>query len=449
MNNTSQSLNRTLTLIPVTLFGIAYMTPVVVFTTFGVLSEVTQGLIVTAYLVTIIAMLFTAYSYCQMIKAFPVAGSAYTYTRKSIGSHLGFMVGWALLLDYMFLPMAICVLTAYTLSAAIPALPFWVAVLLFIVPPTVINILGIKLASRLNFWLMMFQFLVIVLFIVLSINALLGGEGPSFSVKPLFTPEISTPIILAGAAIAVYSFLGFDAISTLAEETIEPQKTIPRATMLSVLVCGGIFIVVSYLAQLVHPSYQFNDVNSGGYEVIRMVGGNLFESVFIAGLIVSSFASALSAQASAGRILYVMGRDSVLPKKIFGYVHPKYKTPLFNLLIVGIISLLALGLDVATSTSFINFGAFTAFAFVNLSVISHYFIKGNKRSPKETILYLVMPLIGAGVNVWLWTNLDKNALMLGGIWAACGFIYLIFLTKMFKKRPPEMRIDHSENSLNS
>lgn len=449
MNNTSESLNRTLTLIPVTLFGIAYMTPVVVFTTFGVLSEVTKGLIVTAYIVTIIAMLFTAYSYCQMIKAFPVAGSAYTYTRKAIGSHLGFMVGWALLLDYMFLPMAICVLTAYTLSAAIPALPFWAAVLLFIVPPTLINILGIKLASRLNFWLMMFQFLVIIIFVGLSINTLLSGEGPLFSVKPLFTPEISTPIILAGAAIAVYSFLGFDAISTLAEETIEPQKTIPRATMLSVLVCGGIFIVVSYLAQLVHPSYQFNDVNSGGYEVIRMVGGNLFESIFVAGLIVSSFASALSAQASAGRILYVMGRDSVLPKRIFGYVHPKFKTPLFNLLIVGIISLLALRLDVATSTSFINFGAFTAFAFVNLSVINYYFIKGNKRSPKETVLYLVIPLLGAGVNVWLWTNLDKNALMLGGIWAACGFIYLLFLTKMFKKRPPEMRIDNSENSLYS
>ncbi|OLS33429.1 APC family permease [Bacillus sp. MRMR6] len=449
MNNTSGSLNRTLTLIPVTLFGIAYMTPVVVFTTFGVLSEVTKGLIVTAYLITIIAMLFTAYSYCQMIKAFPVAGSAYTYTRKAIGSHLGFMVGWALLLDYMFLPMAICVLTAYTLSAAIPALPFWAAVLLFIVPPTLINILGIKVATRLNFWLMMFQFLVIVLFIGLSINALLGGDGPSFSLNPLFTPEISTPIILAGAAIAVYSFLGFDAISTLAEETIEPQKTIPRATMLSVLVCGGIFIVVSYLAQLIHPSYQFNDVNSGGYEVIRMVGGSLFESIFIAGLIVSSFASALSAQASAGRILYVMGRDSVLPKKIFGYVHPKYKTPLFNILIVGVISLLALGLDVATSTSFINFGAFTAFAFVNLSVISYYFIKGNKRSPKGTFLYLVMPLIGAGVNVWLWTNLDKNALMFGGLWAVCGFIYLLFLTKMFKKRPPEMRLDNSENSLYS
>jgi putrescine importer len=390
-------------------------------------------------------MLFTAYSYCQMIKAFPAAGSAYTYVRKSISSHLGFMVGWALLLDYMFLPMAICVLTAYTLSAAIPALPFWVAVLLFIAPPTVINILGIKLAAKLNFWLMMFQFLVIAIFIGLSINTLLGGTGASlFSVKPLFTPETSMPIVLAGAAIAVYSFLGFDAISTLSEETIEPEKTIPKATILSVLICGGIFIVVSYLAQLVHPSYQYNDVNSGGYEVIRMVGGSLFESVFIAGLIVSSFASALSAQASAGRILYVMGRDSVLPKRIFGYIHPKFKTPVFNLLIVGSISLLALGLDVATSTSFINFGAFAAFAFVNLSVISYYFIKGNKRTPKETLLYLVIPLIGVSVNIWLWSNLDRNALLLGGMWAACGFIYLIFLTKMFKQRPPEMRLESPE-----
>lgn len=445
MEKRPQTLNRTLTLAPVTLFGIAYMTPAVVFTTFGVLSETTHGLIVSAYLVTIIAMLFTAYSYSQMIKAFPVAGSAYTYTRKSIGAHLGFMVGWVLLLDYVFLPMAICVLTAYTLSAAIPAIPFWLSVLIFILPPTVINILGIKLATRLNFWLMMFQFLVIGIFIVLSVKTLMGGTGSFISISPLFSGEFTIPLILSGAAIAAYSFLGFDSISTLTEETIQPEKTIPRATFLAVLICGGIFIVVSYLAQLVHPSFQFEDVNSGGFEVIRMVGGDFFVSIFLAGLIVSSFASAVAAQASAARLLFVMGRDSVLPKKIFGYLHPKYRTPIYNLLIIGIISLVGLKLDVASSTSFINFGAFTAFAFVNLSVIAHYFVKGKRRSPREMLYYFIIPLIGACFNFWLWSNLDKNALMLGGIWVALGFTHLLFMTKLFKKRPPELQFDDSEN----
>ncbi|MCM3571188.1 APC family permease [Neobacillus mesonae] len=447
MEYSKKSFNRTLTLVPVTLFGIAYMTPVVVFTTFGVLSEATQGLIVSGYLVTIIAMLFTAYSYSQMIKAFPTAGSAYTYTRKSIGPHLGFMIGWTLLLDYMFLPMAICVLTAYTLSAAIPALPFWAAVLIFIVPPTIINILGIKLAARLNFWLMMFQFLVIAIFIILSIKSLLEGTGSIISLSPLFSSHFSIPVILSGAAIAAYSFLGFDAISTLSEETIEPKKTIPRATLLSVIVCGGIFLVVSYLAQLVHPSFKFEDVNSGGYEVVRMVGGNLFVSIFIAGLVVSSFASAIAAQASAGRLMFVMGRDSVLPQKIFGYLHPKYKTPVFNLIILGAISLLALKLDVATSTSFINFGGFTAFIFVNISVIVHYFFKGNRRSSRDILLFLILPGIGAIFDTWLWTNLDKHALILGGIWTACGFIYLLGLTRMFKKRPPELNFEDLERDV--
>ena len=445
MEKHPQSLNRTLTLAPVTLFGIAYMTPAVVFTTFGILSETTHGSIVSAYLITIIAMLFTAYSYSQMIKAFPVAGSAYTYTRKSIGSHLGFMVGWALLLDYVFLPMAICVLTAYTLSAAIPAIPFWLSVLIFIVPPVVINMLGIKLATRLNFWLMMFQFLVIGIFIVLSAKTIMSGTGSLISITPLFNGEFSIPLIFSGAAIAAYSFLGFDSMSTLSEETIQPEKTIPRATFLAVLICGGIFIVVSYLAQLVHPSFQFKDVNSGGFEVIRMVGGDLFVSIFIAGLIVSSFASAVAAQASAARLLFVMGRDSVLPKKIFGYIHPKYKTPIYNLLIIGSISLVGLKLDVASSTSFINFGAFTAFGFVNLSVIAHYFVKGNRRSPRDTLFYLIIPIIGAVFNFWLWSNLDKNALMLGSIWVALGLIHLLFMTRLFKKRPPELQFKDSEN----
>ncbi|WHY92635.1 APC family permease [Neobacillus cucumis] len=441
----NQSLNRTLTLVPITLFGIAYMTPAVVFTTFGVLSETTHGLIVSAYLITIIAMLFTAYSYSQMIKAFPVAGSAYTYTRKAIGSHLGFMIGWVLLLDYVFLPMAICVLTAYTLSAAIPAIPFWVSVLIFIIPPMVINILGIKLATKLNFWLMMLQFLVIGIFIVLSAKSLMTGTGSLVSITPLFTGQFSIPVIFAGAAIAAYSFLGFDSISTLTEETIQPEKTIPKATFLAVLICGGIFVVVSYLAQLVHPSFHFKDVNSGGFEVIRMVGGDLFVSIFIAGLIVSSFASAVAAQASAARLLFVMGRDSVLPKRIFGYIHPKYKTPVYNLLIIGLVSLVALKLDVASSTSFINFGAFTAFGFVNISVIAHYFIKGNKRSPRDILFYLIIPLIGAVFNFWLWSNLDKHALILGGIWSVLGIIHLLFITKFFRKRPPELGFEGSED----
>jgi putrescine importer len=444
MKHQEVKLERSLKLPHLVLFGLAYLAPMIVFGIYGTVAQATHGLEASAYLVALVAMFFTAYSYTQMVKAFPVAGSAYTYTRKSLNPHLGFMVGWATLLDYVFIPMAIWLIGSAYLNAAFPNVPTWLWVLLFIITTTVINILGIKLSTNINFLMMAFQFLVIALFVILSIKNIVGGmgEGTLVSMNPFVNDKVSFSFVLAGASIACYSFLGFDAVSTFTEETVRPEKTIPRAIILTTVIGGVIFIVSSYFTQLVHPNFNdFKAVDSAGFEIAKQIGGNLFSSIFLAGIIIAQFASGISAQASASRLLYAMGRDSVLPKKIFGYLHPKFRTPVFNIVIVAIIGLLALKLDVSTSTSFINFGAFVAFTLVNVSVIAHFYVKGNNRSGKDNLIYLLFPIIGAGFDFWLLVNLDKNALVLGGIWAACGFIYLLFLTRVFKKQPPEMNFE--------
>jgi putrescine importer len=444
MKHQEVKLERSLKLPHLVLFGLAYLAPMIVFGIYGTVAQATHGLEASAYLVALVAMFFTAYSYTQMVKAFPVAGSAYTYTRKSLNPHLGFMVGWATLLDYVFIPMAIWLIGSAYLNAAFPNVPTWLWVLLFIIATTVINILGIKLSTNINFLMMAFQFLVIALFIILSIKNIVGGmgEGTLVSMNPFVNDKVSFSFVLAGASIACYSFLGFDAVSTFTEETVRPEKTIPRAIILTTIIGGVIFIVSSYFTQLVHPNFNdFKEVDSAGFEIAKQIGGNLFSSIFLAGIIIAQFASGISAQASASRLLYAMGRDSVLPKKIFGYLHPKFRTPVFNIVIVAIIGLLALKLDVSTSTSFINFGAFVAFTLVNVSVIAHFYVKGSNRSGKDNLIYLLFPIIGAGFDFWLLVNLDKNALILGGIWAACGFIYLLFLTRLFKKQPPEMNFE--------
>jgi amino acid transporter len=259
---------------------------------------------------------------------------------------------------------------------------------------------------------------------------------------------VSFSFVLAGASIACYSFLGFDAISTFTEEALHPEKNIPRAIILTTVIGGVIFIVSSYFTQLVHPNFHnFKSVDSAGFEIAKQIGGNLFSSIFLAGIIIAQFASGISAQASASRLLYAMGRDSVLPKKFFGYLHPKFKTPVLNIILVAIIGLLALKLNVSTSTSFINFGAFIAFTLVNVSVIAHYYVKGRRRVGKDYLFFLLFPLIGVGFDFWLLVNLDKNALVLGGIWAACGFAYLLFLTRMFKNQPPEMHFESIDEAV--
>jgi putrescine importer len=443
-------LERSLTLTHLVLFGLAYLAPMIVFGIYGTVSQVTHGLEASAYLVALVAMFFTALSYTQMVKAYPVAGSAYTYTRKSLNSHLGFMVGWATLLDYVFIPMAIWLIGSAYLNAAFPAIPAWLWILTFIIVTTSINIFGIRLSTKVNFIMMVFQLLVIALFIILSIKSVVGGTGAGtlISISPFVNDQVSFSFVLAGASIACYSFLGFDAISTFTEETNNPEKTIPKAIILTTLIGGIIFIVSTYITHLVHPDFtKFKAVDSAGFEIAKQIGGNLFSAIFLAGIIIAQFASGISAQASASRLLYAMGRDSVLPKKIFGYLHPKTKTPLFNLIVVALIGLLSLRLSVSTSTSFINFGAFVAFTLVNVSVISHFYIKGGKRSGKDNLIYLVFPALGVVFDLWLLVNLDKNALILGGIWAACGFIYLLFLTKMFTNKPPEMHFDDMDQAM--
>lgn len=434
------ALTRTLGLRAVVLFGLAYMTPLIVLGIFGIIAETTAGAAPSAYLLALGAMLFTAYSYGRMARTYPVAGSAYTYVRRAIDSRAGFLVGWAVLLDYFFLPMVIWLIGAAYLSAQFPGVPFALWVLAFIVLTTVLNVLGIKVAQRANAVLMTFQILVLVFFVLLAVRSLVAGSGAGslFAVTPFLNGDSTVSGIAAGAAIAAYSFLGFDAVTTLTEETRDPRRTIPRAILLVALIGGGIFVLVAYVTQLVHPGGVFEDSSSAAFDIAGTIGGSLFGALFLAGLVVAQFASGLAAQASVSRLLFAMGRDSVLPRRVFGRVHPRFHTPVAGVLLSGLVGLVALRLDVATSTSFINFGAFTAFTAVNLSVIA-LFLRRRRAGERVSVLgYVVVPAVGAAVDLWLLTNLDGTAITLGLVWLALGVVYLAVLTRGFRQAPPEV-----------
>ncbi|WP_218952113.1 APC family permease [Amycolatopsis anabasis] len=424
---------RQLRLGGVVLFGVGLMTPLIVLGTFGVVAGATDGTVPTAYLLALVAVLFTAASYGKMAAAYPVAGSAYTYVRRALDSRLGFLVGWAVLLDYFFLPMVIWLIGTAYLSAQFPGVPRWTWLIGYIVLTTVLNVLGIRVAAKANFLLMAGQILVVGFFIALSVRQVLAGGGTLVSATPFVHQGSSVATISAGAALAAYSFLGFDAVTTLTEETHDPARTIPRAIVLSALIGGGIFVVLAYAVQLVHPGAAFTDESSAGFEIAVALGGNLFAAIVLAGLVIAQFAAGLAAQAGASRLLYAMGRDGVLPRRVFGVLQPRFRTPAVAIALTGGVGLIALGLDVSTSTSFINFGAFTAFTFVNLSVIARYV---RHRGP--VLSTVVCPAIGALVNVWLLANLDGAALVLGLVWLALGVAYLAWLTRFFRVPPPEL-----------
>ena len=425
------------------IFGVAFLTPMIAYTIYGVIATASHGVESGSICFAVIAMMFTALSYGHMAKAFPAAGSTYTYTRKAINAKLGVVAGWIVLLGYVFFPMAIWLIGASYFSAAVPAVPSWVWLIGFIIVTSLINIVGVEVGSKINFIMVSIQVVIIVAFLIFTIKAITEGmgEGTLASFSPFYNPDIDFSYTVAGAAAACYCFLGFDALTTFTEDTIDPTKNIPRSIILTLLVCGAIFLVVTYFTHLVHPSFDYPNPDNAAYDIAKQVAPSIFGGIFLIGTIAGQFAAGLSAQASGARLLYAMGRDGVLPKKFFGNLNHKTQTPVNAIILTGVVALFAVFLDVTKATAYINFGGFVAFFFVNISVIVYYFVKQKQRSVKGFFLYLVFPVLGALLCLYLLVHLDKIAIILGCAWTVAGIIYLLVLTRGLKEEPPELGID--------
>lgn len=434
VSETEGHLKRALGVPSLVLFGMVYMVPLTVFTTYGIVTQLTGGRLPVAYLVTLAAMVFTARSYARMSAAMPVAGSAYAYTQKSFGAPVGFLAGWSLLLDYLFLPMLNYLVIGIYMSAALPSVPPWVWILIAIVVVTVLNIVGIVSVARANFLLLALQIIFIVVLVAMAASTI-SGYGNVDLVAP-FAGDGSVggvSAIFAGAAILCLSFLGFDAVSTLSEEAKDPTRTVPKAIMIATVVCGLIFIGLSYVSQLVFPTNTFVDVDSGATDVMLAAGGDFLNIFFTAAYVAGCIGSALTSQASVARILFAMGRDGIMPRKVFGHVSARFSTPTFAILVISIISLAALWIDLGFLASIVSFGALVAFSAVNLTVVKHYYFDSDERNVLNN---LVLPLIGFALTVWLWFNLSALTLWVGLVWLAIGFVWLLAVTRGFQRPTP-------------
>lgn len=420
------------------------------FDTFGIVSGSTEGHVPVAYAIALVAMLFTAFSYGRMVKVYPSAGSAYTYTQKTMNPYLGFLVGWSSLLDYLLLPMVNALLSQIYLSAIFPEVPKWIWVVAFVLIITCANIWSLTSIVKFNTLLVLYQVLIVVFFIILSVKELMDGAGYGsiFASGPLYDSDMHISSLVIGATVLCFSFLGFDAVTTYSEETTNPASTIPKAIFLTALIGGLLFIIGSYFAQAVFPDVSmFNDPDAASPEIALYVGGKIFQLFFLAASLASTVASGLSSHASVSRLLYVMGRDNVLPSKLFGYVHPRLRTPVLNIIIVGMISMTAIFFNLETASSFISFGALIAFTFVNLSVIVHFAWRRKMYSSVTSFLaHIVIPTIGAVIVFILWFNLEQNSFRLGLSWAALGIIYLLYVTKLFRVTPGNIQFEETGDS---
>ena len=428
-------------LLGVVFFGLAYMSPSIVTSTFGVVSEASRGAAPTAYLIATAAMLLTAVAYAVLAREYPTAGSAYTYVGKTLGRVVGFFAGWVILLDYLFLPMVAWLIQSTYLHAQFPAIPLWVWLLINVGATTAINLLGIALADRVN--------IVLTIAAMASVGALvvvlllfLGREGGAPASSAMWNAQTDVVAVSSAAAIAAYSFLGFDAISTLSEETKRPRRDIPRGIVLAVLLGGCIFVGVSFLMQLVHPGGQFDDPDTAGFTISVFAGGAAFTNVNNLVSVIAGFGSGLAIQATSSRLLFVMGRDGVLPRAVFGRLSGAFRVPWVNILLIGAVGMLGMLLDIGKATAFINFGAFLAFALVNVAFLVWIWTRWAPARPRVRAAALsLLPVAGFSVDLYLFSKLHPEAYLIGGAWLLLGVLMLAVSTRGFRRPVPVLSED--------
>ncbi len=425
---------RVLSLGDLVLFGLAFVGPTAPYSMFGIATVKSHGHLALVYLIAMLAMSITAISYGRLSAAYPEAGSTYAYASRVLHPTAGFFAGWSMVLDYILVPMLSVIFVSLTASKILPAVPFplWAAATAGGI--TAINLQGIQVTARSNSVMNAIMGASLVWFVLVAIRALQGGtgEGALFSTRPFFNPEtFSFQATMSATSLAVLSFIGFDGVSTLAEDSRNPRRDIGRATILVCFLAGGLFVLQTYLATMVWPDYTtFSPVETAFMDVGRLVGGPALFYFLSFVLLVAGVASAVTGQASASRLLCGMGRDRLLPYGIFGYVHPRLGTPIYSVLLMGAVHLTgALILKYTEAAELVNFGAFIGFMSVNLCVIRHYWFRSTE--PRRWLSHLALPAAGFAVCFYIWLHLSRFALALGGLWLAVGFFYLLFLTRGF------------------
>jgi putrescine importer len=442
----SGGLKRSLGLWAIVGLGLGYMTPTVLFDTFGIVTKQTHGVVPLAYLVALVVMIFTAISYGRMARLFPTAGSSYTYAREAIHPKVGFLVGWAALLDYL-LPLVNAVIIRLYMTSLFPSVPGWIWVVAFVAFITGLNVWSLNSTAKVNFTLVVFAVAAIVAFIALAVIQLSRGMGSGtlFSAAPFYHSGISSTAVLTGATVVCFSFIGFDAITMYAEEA-RKTSDVAKAIIICLLIGGGIFLVAGHVAQSVFPNVNgFQMTDDTLPEMALKVGGKFFQVLFMAAAFAATVASALASHASVSRLLHVMGRNGVLrPTRLWGYVSPSRHTPVYATLAVGAVSLLAITPSLELVSSMINFGALIAFTAVNLSVLAWFAVRRRQyRTPRQVATNIVLPVIGMAMTGLLWSFLHADALISGLVWVSIGIIYAVVLTKVTGKKLTELDMDQT------
>jgi len=436
-----EQLSRALTTRDLVVYGMIFMVPIAPYSVFGFVWNDAKGMVPLAYLVGLIGMFFTAMSYAEMSRAFPLAGSVYTYAQRGLHEVAGFFSGWLILLDYILVPALLYLFSAVALRPLLPGVPEWLWLCGFISFNAFVNLLGIQFTARVNRYMLLMELAVLAAFVTLGLSALYGGAGAgALTLQPLYNPQVfSLSTVVGATSIAVLSFLGFDGISTLAEESRGGETSVGKAALLSLALVGALFMLQTWIAADLARGMKFLSPETAFYEISERAGGPWLRLVTIVAVVIASaIANAIAAQAAVSRILFAMARDGKLPA-ILARIHPRYKTPYVSTVSVALVSLLVglcFSARVDDLSRIVNFGALTSFLLLHLAVINHYFIR---KKSGDWLRHVLVPLMGAAVIGFVLYEMDRSAKIMGACWIAAGIVYYFVLTLVLRK-PVEIEI---------
>ena len=427
------ALRRTLGLWDVIFIGIVIIQPIAPMGVYGVISNRAGGHVVTTILIAMVAMLFTAISYGRMARVYPSAGSAYTYVSQEIHPALGYLTGWAMVMDYVLNPL-ICTVICSKLTQNIVPLPYWALAVFFAAFFSGVNLLGVKASARINEVLALGMMVVVIIFFVFVGRTIYGLHefGAGYFTRPFYNPRtFSLGGVFGGTSIAVLTYIGFDGISTLSEEVENPRRNILLATVLTCVVIGVLSALEVYAAQLLWSSEAFDPskIESAFPLVAQRAGGFFLFHLLNFTILIANIGSGMGAQLAAARLLYGMGRSDALPRSFFGRIDPVRRIPRNNVLLIGLVALAgAMLISYERGAELLNFGALIAFMGVNLAALVHYYIRGEK-----TASNLLPPSLGFIICGLLWWNLSLPAKKLGVVWLAVGIAYGTWRTRGFRR----------------
>jgi basic amino acid/polyamine antiporter, APA family len=425
-------LKRALGAFELTLLGIGAIIGAGIFVLTGVGASYAGPGLVLSFVLAGFACAMAALCYAEFASMIPVAGSAYSYSYATMGELVAWIIGWDLVLEYAVAAAAVAAgwshyLTVIlgglgihlpsamthapgTMPGAIVNLP----ALLVVLGITAILYVGVQESARINSIIVGIKLFAVLVVIVIGV----------FFIKPAnwspFLP-LGWGGVLRGAAYIFFAYIGFDAVSTAAEEVVDPQRALPIGILTSLAICTVLYIAVAAVLTGMVPMKQI-DIDAPLATAFVTRGLNFAAGIISAGAVAGLTSVLLVLLLGQSRIFYAISRDGLLPPT-FSRVHPKYKTPSIPTILTGLAVGLTAGLvPIKEIAELTNIGTLFAFVLVCFGVWILRYVEPSMRRPFKTPLVPIVPILGAGSCALMMCSLDETTWLRFFIWLAVGMV---------------------------